>query len=172
MLLLVGALVGLLAVPMASAGTGGTDRPFTATLSGVATFVVPQGCPPNCQAFTSVGDAMGQVTHLGLVTYHSTHLPYDVANHLDGHMTLTAANGDELYGVYDYVLGGSGPLVVTFTGGTGRPADASGTADESFETIPQHKPMPPCVPETDAFGCLNPDVPWPWSGTMTGTISY
>lgn len=165
MLLLAGAIVGLLAVPMASAGTGGTDRPFEATLAGAVTFAFPDSCPSSgCDEFTTLADLTGEASHLGRVVVHMSHHPYDLEDPLDGEMTMTAANGDKLYGVYDY---GPEPLVATFTGGTGRFAHASGTVVITYEVIPQFQ-EPPCRFEF----CLSPYVPWPWSGTMTGTISY
>jgi len=173
MVLVAAALASLVLVPMASAGKGGTDRPFQATLSGAATYIVPAGCPPKCLTFTTVGDATGQATHMGRVTMHSTHFPYDLANHLDGSMTLTAANGDKLYGVYDFdPLSPVQSVTVTFTGGTGRFADASGTVVVSYTVVPQFKPIPPCDPNTDPFGCLNSAVPWPATWSMSGTINY
>ena len=170
LLALIAALASLLVVSVASADKGGTNRPFQATLTGVGTFVVPAGCPPDCVDFRTNTAATGQAAHLGRVQVRLSHLPYDIANTLDGTMTLTAANGDKLYGVYDY--NGQDTIPITVTRGTGRFTDASGTIFLTAEAIPQFKPMPPCDPATDFFGCLNPDVPWPWSGTMTGAISY
>lgn len=167
------ALASLLLVSTASAGKGGVDRPFQAMLTGAVTYIVPNGCPPNCQTFTTVTDAKGEVAHMGLVTMHDTHYPYDFANALDGSMTLTAANGDQLYAVYDYDLFSTSPsITVTLTGGTGRFADAAGTVEVTPHVTPQFKPMPPCDPNSDPFGCLDPDVPWPGSWSMTGMISY
>ncbi len=170
--LVVAAVMSLSLVPLAAGATGGTDRPFTATLTGAATYVVPPECPPDCTAFTTNADATGQASLLGRATMHTSHRPYDFDNHLDGSLILTAANGDKLYGVYDYDLFSDGPIVATLTGGTGRFMDASGTISITYDVVAQFKPMPPCDPNTDPFGCLDPDVPWPWSATMTGAISY
>lgn len=169
MLLVTGALVSLLAVPMASAGKGGTDRPFKVTHTGALTFVVPEGCPPACQEFNTVVDLTGKATHLGRVHILFSHYPYNPARL--GRMTITAANGDELWGEYQYPgLGEDSPISIT--GGTGRFTDAQGTVVQNSEFIPQFKPVPPCDPVTDPFECMNPAVPWPAWGTMTGTISY
>lgn len=163
------ALIALLLAPMASAGKGGTDRPFTASFVGQATFTFPDSCPSSgCDEFTSVADATGPASHLGWASYHSTHHPYDFTNPLDGAVTITAANGDTLFGVYDYDLFSESPgVLVTFVGGTGRFADATGTAILTYDTTPQFQ-EPPCRFDY----CLNPYVPWPWSATLTGTISY
>ncbi len=134
--------------------------------------MVPAECPPDCTAFTTITVATEQVTHLGRVQLWSSHRPYDVANHQDGSLTLTAANGDKLFGVYDYEMSSGNSITMTLTGGTGRFANATGTILATFQTVMQFKPMPPCEPATDPFGCLDPNVPWPWSATMTGTIGY
>ena len=55
----------------------------------------------------------------------SEHEPYD------GRITLIAANGDELYGVYDYPAIDDGYPIV-FNGGTGRFANATGEATSSM----------------------------------------
>jgi hypothetical protein len=50
-----------------------------------------------------------------------------------GTATLTAANGDQLFAVFSAswdLTTGVGEVTVTFTGGTGRFADASGSASE------------------------------------------
>ena len=170
------ALVSLLLVAVAFASPGGTGRPFQATLAGVVTYVMPAGCPGtppsigNCAAFRANTAGTGQVTHLGRVQAYLSHLPYDFTNTHDGSMTLVAANGDKVYGAYDFDMSAEGPITVHLTGGTGRFAGASGTIFLSAEAIPQFKPS--CDPATDFFGCMDPDVPWPWWATATGTIDY
>lgn len=167
------ALVSLLLVSAASAGRGGADRPFTARLTGAVTFAIGPGVAPSyCGGFTTNTHASGQVSHLGRVEVVTSHCPMDVDNQHDGYMTMTAANGDELYGTYDYTGESDNTLWITITGGSGRLAEASGTIFEAYAPVPQFLPSPPCNPETDIFGCLNPYVPWPWSATMSGTISY
>ncbi len=151
---------------------GAANRPFTATLSGAAIYVVPAECPPDCKLFTVNTAATGEAAHLGRVEMQMSHRPYDFDDHQDGSLTLTAANGDKLYGVYDYDPSSQQLNPITVTGGTGRFADASGTILVAYQAVKQFKPMPPCVPATDPFGCLDPSVPWPWSATMTGTIGY
>lgn len=171
MLLLTGALVSLLAVSVASAGTGGTGRPFKATLSGSVHWAFPGVSPSNCTTVTTLTDAAGQVTHMGRVTASWSHCPDEPAYTTDGRLTLTAANGDKLYGRYDYdPTSESNSFPVTWAGGTGRFADASGTAVVAYEVIPRF--ISGCNPEPDPFPCLDFSVSWPWSATITGTVSY
>ncbi len=165
MLLLAAALVGLVLVPVASAALGGSDRPFQGTFSGTASWQFPGVSPSDCAVATTFGDGVGQETHLGRMVFSSSHCPAQPDYAMDGRLTMTAANGDELYGEYDY--GEDYPLQVTWTGGTGRFADASGVADLAYEAVPQF--IPGCTP-SDA--CLDLSVPWPVTWFITGTISY
>lgn len=162
--LVAAALIGLVAVSVAAGGKGGTDRPFKATYTGALTFVVPDGCPPDCGAFNTVPRMTGQATHLGRVRMHFSHYPYDPTR--PGRMIITAANGDELHGTYTYPGFGE-DFPITVTGGTGRFTAATGRLVNYVEFVPQFED-PPCRFE----GCLNPFVPWPAWGTLTGTISY
>ena len=75
----------------------------------------------------------GRATHLGHFTAlaeHCSHIDWTVGdtNVRDGLMTLTAANGDELWGSYagDPAPGGGTAETMVLTGGTGRFAAASG----------------------------------------------
>ena len=77
--------------------------------------------------------ATGVATHLGLFTRTETVLVNPFGVFLNGTITFTAANGDELYAD---VAGGftaadlsTAAGSYTFTGGTGRFENASGTAD-------------------------------------------
>ena len=166
--LVAAALAALAAVPTASAGKAAT--PFKATLKGSVAYYVPDVCPPSCRTFTTMVYASGQATGIGRITIKSWHRPYDPDNHRDGHVTIVAADGDRLYGRYDYK--GSDVIPVTFTGGTGRFDGASGTAVMKARVTMRFKAAPPCDKKTDAFACLDPDVPWPWSATISGTIEY
>lgn len=164
-------LLTLFIVPMAFADIGGTDLPFKATLVGSAHWEFPGDSPSNCTAVTTFTEATGQATHMGKVEAFWSHCP-DEANYVnDGKMRLIAANGDELYGTYDYdPASESNDIQITFNGGTGSFADASGAVVLTYEVIPQF--IPGCTPDPNPFLCMDFAVPWPWSAALTGTISY
>lgn len=158
---LLGALMAFV-VTSANADTGGTDRPFTGTLAGSATFPLDSTCPFTGRRTWS--EASGTASHLGLVTMVSNHCtpPADVIT--GGQITLVAANGDELHMTYSGTLGPLPPVggVITvhshnvIVGGTGRFADATGEAD--FTALVTFA----------GFG-----VPvWPATWTWDGTLSY
>ena len=95
--------------------------------------------------FVSPTDFVGTgiATHLGLydeagsVQFSPTADP--TVLHLDAESTYTAANGDHLYAVITGQLNGvTGAITatVTYVGGTGRFADASGTATLSGQLLP------------------------------------
>jgi hypothetical protein len=77
--------------------------------------------------------ATGQATHLGRFTRTETVLVSPFGVFLEGSITFTAANGDELYA--DVAGGFTSPDLSTaegsyvFSGGTGRFEDASGSAE-------------------------------------------
>ncbi|MDH3459096.1 MAG: hypothetical protein OER90_19825 [Gemmatimonadota bacterium] len=108
---------------------GGTDRPFKADLSGTAVWEY-DWLDPDCPV-TTVSDGWGTVSHLGQVHHHWTHCaPVTKPTYEDGHLVITAANGDQLiceYGGWPAAVGASLPLPIQVVGGTGRFADASGT---------------------------------------------
>ena len=160
----------VLVAPMAAYGQHGTDRPFKATLEGSVTWEWPGDWPSQCTRVTTVTHATGQATHLGLVVMTSSHCPDQPEYIYDGRMTLTAANGDRLYGIYNYGESELQAMTVTFTGGTGRFAGASGSALMTYEIVPQF--IPGCDDFDEFPWCLDFSVPWPWSATLTGTISY
>jgi hypothetical protein len=90
----------------------------------------------------------------------SEHEPYD------GRLTLTAANGDRLYAMYDYPEIDYGDPVI-FTGGTGRFKNATGQATWVYDVELTFRDD--CDPVTDPIMCLTNS---PWTATLTGTISY
>ena len=165
------ALITLLVVPMAASGQEGTDRPFKAWLTGSAHWDSPGVSPSNCTIVTTLTDSMGQATHLGRVVASWSHCPAEPEYVTDGRLTITAKNGDMLSGRYDYdPTSGSNSFSVSWTGGTGRFAQASGSVVLAYTVIPQF--IPGCNPEPDPFPCFDFSVPWQWSATATGTITY
>jgi len=160
--------IALAAASAASAGETPTARPFWGSVKGETTF--PLEGVGVCDGvagwwapvLTTVAGAEGRITHLGLVSYSSTHCPtYDGRAEL-GSAVFTAANGDEIWATYraDTVFPPP-PLVVqegeyTIFGGTGRFADASGrvrlTAYVTFEGFE--------------------DPSWPIEIVVSGTIVY
>jgi hypothetical protein len=134
------------------------DRPFKARLAGNAQL------SPTDDPCTMRNDenGEGQATHLGHFTWKSVELvnfctvPGGVA--VEASFTMTAANGDLLFGTYETVglVDESGNLDIhgsfEFTGGTGRFSDATGSGD------------------LDAIAMLSPGLPF--SGTFKGTIDY
>jgi len=152
------------AVTAAAADTGGTDRPFTATLAGEASAVPDSSCPfpPGVRTYT---EASGVTSHLGLVSVTGSHCPLLDGRSVDGQTTLVAANGDELYMTYEGVSDPVGipepGTVITFmsdnviVGGTGRFASATGEVD---------------VTVLVTFTGLG--TPWPFTMTWDGAISY
>lgn len=164
------AVITLLVTPMTAHGQNGTDRPFKATLTGAAHWGFPGVSPSNCTIATTFTDATGQATHMGRVVMSSSHCPGEPAYVNDGRTTITAANGDMLFGLYDYdPTSTSHAIPVTWVGGTGRLAEAWGSAVLEFAVVQQFKPG--CTP-VPSFQCFDFSVPWPWTATLVGTISY
>ena len=163
------ACVLVLAVTVAPAAAEPVERPFRAVFSGDVVFTpgAEFGLPPNPAPpfIYTVSLASGTSRHLGLTTMFSYHPTPTGETISGGHMTLTAANGDEVYFEYS----GSAPLPVigvpstvhvvctyTITGGTGRfdGATGSGTGDAYVEFPGELLPL--------------------WTGTWewVGTIAY
>jgi hypothetical protein len=114
------------AVCLGSAGSASADEevPF----KGLANAVVT-GAAPVEGGIELTADATGLATHLGLFTRQVT-VVIDAFGGVTGTITFVAANGDELYA--DALGGFTSPTTAegayTFTGGTGRFANASGSA--------------------------------------------
>jgi len=138
-----------------------SEQPFVGRATGQASFDLanPRGC---AAGFTTVTDAKGTATHLGLMTLHSEHCVTPTGG-MEGSMVFTAANGDEVHATYS---GGStppGPIgepvhataTVVIAGGTGRFAKASGQADLTAAIIFE--------------GFDKPTWPgqWAWKGTIS-----
>ena len=142
-----------------AAGVRADDaRPFSATLDGFASPVFqPDGC-------TIINDehGTGTATHLGAITWVSHEVVNICSNppgQVVGQITLTAADGDLLFGEYEALANldfGAGQVTANgqlqVTGGTGRFAGASGEGVIS------------------AVGSLAP--PFDLIGGISGVISY
>jgi hypothetical protein len=164
-------LFSLFVVSTAFADKGGTNLPFKATLAGTASWEFPGESPSNCTVVTTFTEATGQATHMGQIEAFWSHCPAEPDYLNDGRLRLIAANGDELYGTYNYDPNSeSNNIPITINGGTGSFADASGAVVGTYEVIPQF--VPGCNPEPDPFPCFDFSVPWPWSATLTGKINY
>ena len=129
--------LGVLAPATALGKAGGTDRPIHGNGSG--TTVVDLG------TLAFVTDGTGTVSHLGQTTVHIDGVltPTGPSTFtLAGSLTLTAANGDQLFGDFsgsgtNVASGGStGTTATTITGGTGRFTGASGSVSGPFTQTP------------------------------------
>jgi hypothetical protein len=125
----------VLAPATALGNAGGTDRPISGHWTG--TNVLDFGT----RSFTT--DATGVSSHLGKGTVHldgvATFTGQSGTINIAGSIVIVAANGDEVFGTFSgsgtltSSLGSSqGTSVTTFTGGTGRFANASGSASGPF----------------------------------------
>jgi hypothetical protein len=161
------ALVVLSAVP-AAAGPDGTNRPFKATLTGEVYWEFPGESPSDCTPVTTNVDATGNATHMGRVVAHWSHCPAEPGYVLDGRITVVAANGDELHGIYDYDPPGGGVVLsIYFEGGTGRFAEASGVVTATSGLVPVLKEG--CDDPTN-IDCLDFSQRWQWWSTLIGSI--
>ena len=135
------------------------SRPFKASIHG---FAAPAPTSDPC-VLSNAETARVQATHLGRATMESNELVNMCSNpegaDIDGEFSMTAGNGDQLFGTYQ-TLGHldfpndqvtfSGQF--TITGGTGRFQDASGGGS------------------IDGSGVLSP--PFDVFAQMNGRISY
>ncbi len=158
------AMVALAVVTSAAlSAAGGTDRPFTGTLAGSATFPGDSTCPFTGRRTWSEGS--GTASHLGLVSMSSNHCTPPTNLITGGQKTLVAANGDEVHFTYAGACDPIPPSVgEVFTcnsedvivGGTGRFANATGEAH---------------VTALITFAGFGVPV-WPITWTWDGTLSY
>lgn len=154
------ALLTTLVTAQPASIAGSDPRPIRVTLTGTAN---PVGQPGQC-IWTNTESGTGLAVHLGAITWSSAESVDFCSSAPDadvvGEFTLTAADGDQLFGSYvtlahpDFAAG-----VITFsgtweiTGGTGRFANATGEGTLSGN------------------GSLAPP-PSPVAATFEGTITY
>jgi hypothetical protein len=169
------ALVTLMAAPGGCAREGGSDLPFQATLAGEVYWEIPSASRPDCGPIATFTEATGEADYMEEITAAWSHCPATPEIENDGRLTLVAADGDELYGTYNYPED-SDVIPITITGGTGRFEDASGSVEAV--SSPEQQFTPECTTEPFCFGVgeggtfLDFTVRWPWSATLTGTITY
>jgi hypothetical protein len=154
----IGAVLGFGVALLAPVRAAAQERPFKAKLSGNAHL------SPTDDPFVLQNDetGLGEATDLGRFTWADVEyadfgvIPGGVA--VTASFTMTAANGDELYGTFTSLgyFADAQTLVIhgsyEFVGGTGRFADATGNGD------------------IDALAFLAPGLPF--VGTLDGTIDY
>ncbi len=140
-------------------------RPWKESYQASGTIAPSAGCPGRQPQFLVSLSGGGTATHVGKYTITNSHCVDPKTGAMTGgSFVKTAANGDQISGNYDgYARPGPGGSFsvrgrVSFTGGTGRFAGATGS--------------------TDMSGTLQADFSGapPWSTqvtlTMVGTISY
>lgn len=168
--LAVAALFLVAVTPMALAATGGTDRPFKASFEGPVHWEFPGDFPSDCDEVTTVTESPGRATHMGKVTISSSHCPDEPDYVDDGVATIVAANGDQLFMVYDYdPFDEDNTIPVRFDGGTGRFDGATGEAEWTYYAIPEF--IEGCD-DPESFDCLDFSVSWQWGSTLIGDIDF
>lgn len=156
--------------PIAAAAPRGADRPFEASFEGQAHWEFPGNFASECVEITTVTVSPGWATHMGKATIASSHCPAEPGHLDDGVGAITAANGDQLFMVYDYdPLDEGNTISVRFDGGTGRFEGASGEALWTYYVLPEFTAG---CEDPDPFNCLDFTVPWEWGSTMEGHIDY
>jgi hypothetical protein len=156
--LAIAAVLSAAAITLIPGSAAARDRPFTAALNGNANLS-PTDDP--C-VMRNDETAEGRATHLGRFTLKSVEfvdfcsVPGGVA--VEGKFTMTAANGDKLFGEVQTTgfPDEDGNLVIhgryRFVGGTGRFAGATGCGD------------------VDVLASLAPGLPF--TGMFKGSIDY
>jgi hypothetical protein len=109
------------------AAEGGSNRPFKGHAEGMITGMTPSGAV--------VIETTGRAAHLGKFT-RTENVVFGAGGAISGSLVFTAANGDQLSA--DFTGGFISPTTAegtyTFTGGTGRFSDATGTASFTATT--------------------------------------
>ena len=128
-------LVALAAVP---ALAGGHERPFKEDLTGygMPPIMDPAAVGARCgenALWISTMAGTGTITHLGRVTWEAEHCFYADFTFGGAELTITAANGDQLFGTYDGMMTGATTWIDTMIilDGTGRFEGATGEVAES-----------------------------------------
>jgi hypothetical protein len=138
-----------------------SERPFIGSAKGAAFFDLsnPRGC---VAGFTTITNAKGTASHLGLSSFHAEHCVMPDGG-MTGSLVLTAADGDEVHGTYTGGSTAPGQIgepihvaaAIVISGGTGRFLNASGeasmTATITFE----------------GFDRLTWPGTWEWSGSIS-----
>lgn len=138
------AIAVLLLLPVPAAADGGGGHLYFGFATGEVTFdfTNPKGCE---SGFTTVTDTSGWALRTGRTDMDSTHcvVPYgdpedNLATVHSADIVFTARNGDLITGTYEVAIDPFMPAaigdrivaegMVTFSGGTGRFAEASGSA--------------------------------------------
>jgi hypothetical protein len=119
----------LLALALLGQGTPALAKSRPHKARGIGHFV-------SANDFVSEGIAthLGRFTEMGSAQLSPTDVP--AVLRIEGWAIHTAANGDQLYEVFSgrlNLLTGAATATVTYVGGTGRFADARGTAAFSFQ---------------------------------------
>jgi hypothetical protein len=120
-------LLAAFTLAFAAHSTWGADQvPFQGTAEGATTSVSPDPAGVVLTVLTE-----GNATSLGRFSRDETVLFNPVTGTLTGVVVFTAANGDELHGAVEggFVSPTTATGTYTFTGGTGRFANATGSAD-------------------------------------------
>lgn len=156
------AVQGISTTGAGSTAEHGVARQLAGTLDGRFDFTRTWGS--EWWEIYSDGDATGTVTHFGLTTLRTTHIPTLTLQLTQGVFTMVAANGDEIHGTYEGsaaydperadVVHGTALFVVS--GGTGRFAGATGTIRATLLEI------------LDDPTWASAKVTW----TLAGTVTY
>lgn len=136
-------VIAALTLGAATAVAGPADpptRPFTGSAVTADTMGSPEGCALPGAMWSYSAEGAGTFAHLGRVWFEIDHCSMMTGPTSGvfggGQITITAANGDQLYlseeGTFELVMGPMGPvtslidLTWQITGGTGRFAGAQG----------------------------------------------
>lgn len=155
-------IIALITIAALGVGSpaGAKELPFKGRIEG--TFVATPTADPTI--YLSAAHAIGNATHVGAFTKVTSDVLNVATGEIKGAFRMTAANGDQLTGVYSGFLAfGTTPgtiswvLNATFTGGTGRFLHATG----QFVFIANGN-----------YVIVNGVVSGKYKETFDGTISY
>jgi hypothetical protein len=119
-------LVVLAALALPMQALAGAQVPYKGSDSG--SFTVPGSCAPG--VFQIDINGTGTATHVGTYAYHADECFDPIASTVSGDFTLTAANGDTLFGTYSGTCAGNTCTeTAVVEGGTGRFEDAQSQFD-------------------------------------------